>query len=464
MKRLFHRHFAPLAVFLLLFGVFAFSSTPAGAVGTCTIDCQKTEQKSWETTNQQITQHMTAEMTGLRSWLIQIFWEDNLLPAMMLMADQLSATAMLQMEMVGAMFDAKHQLETQQLLQKIAARTHKDYHPSIGLCEFGSGAKSLAASERKAEVNAVVMSQRSQDRSLGAVGTSAAIGEDSDKQSRVKQFREKFCDPADNNNGLTYLCDHDQAGAGTVVGASRFNTATPPAATGPAHDRKNKDIDYTRTIDAPWTLDVDFVSTVVDPTDGTVPASTLTDNEEEIIALASNLYGHKAFIRPPSKSLEAQPGHRFTNMQKIYLDMRSVIAKRAVAENSFNAITAMKSEGTPGSRDYLVAMMRELGVAPADAAQLLGDNPSYYAQMEILTKKIYQNPDFYTNLYDKPANVQRKNVALQAIGLMQKFDLFKSHLRHEASMSILLELAVMDLQGEVENEINQMTSEGTQAR
>ena len=83
--------------------------------------------------------------------------------------------------------------------------------------------------------------------------------------------------------------------------------------------------------------------------------------------------------------------------------------------------------------------------------------------MEVLTKKIYQNPDFYTNLYDKPANVERKGVALQAIGLMQKFDLFKSYLRNEASLSILLELAVMDLQEEVENEINQAHSGGTPA-
>ena len=46
---------------------------------------------------------------------------------------------------------------------------------------------------------------------------------------------------------------------------------------------------------------------------------------------------------------------------------------------------------------------------------------------------------------------------------MQKFDLFKSYLRNEASLSILLELAVMDLQEEVENEINQAHSGGTPA-
>jgi len=69
--------------------------------------------------------------------------------------------------------------------------------------------------------------------------------------------------------------------------------------------------------------------------------------------------------------------------------------------------------------------------------------------MELLTKKIYQNPDFYTNLYDKPANVSRKGVAMQAIGLMQKFDMLKSTLRKEASLSVLLELAVTDEQNDI---------------
>jgi hypothetical protein len=73
--------------------------------------------------------------------------------------------------------------------------------------------------------------------------------------------------------------------------------------------------------------------------------------------------------------------------------------------------------------------------------------------MEILTKKVYQNPDFFTSLYDTPANVDRKLVSLQAIKLMQKFDLFKSFLRNEASFAVLLELAVVDLQREIEDQI-----------
>ena len=63
-------------------------------------------------------------------------------------------------------------------------------------------------------------------------------------------------------------------------------------------------------------------------------------------------------------------------------------------------------------------------------------------------------------MIDKPANVLRKGVALQAIGLMQKFDMLESYLRSEASLSVLLELAVMDLQDKVENQLNAIDASG----
>ena len=45
---------------------------------------------------------------------------------------------------------------------------------------------------------------------------------------------------------------------------------------------------------------------------------------------------------------------------------------------------------------------------------------------------------------------------MQGIKLMQKFDMLKSALRSEASMSILLEMAVIDLQTEIEDQIQQI--------
>ncbi|MDB2682775.1 hypothetical protein N9Z27_00810 [Alphaproteobacteria bacterium] len=399
------------------------------------------DTKSWPTVQRLVT-HSTSELAAQRIWMISVFWEDNVLPAMMLMSEQLTAVAIKQAQIIGSFIDAKHQMETQQVLQKMRAQAHKDYQPSVGMCEFGTGIKSLAASERRAEYNAYLLSQRAQDRHLGNAFTSARTGVDSDRENRIEQFKSTYCDTADNNNGLSLLCD---GGSAEPI-------------------RRNRDIDFARVVGFPLTLEVDFTNT------------DKSDDEEDILALSSNLYGHEVFSRPGAKSLKGEEDKKgvLSEMQKHYMDARSIIAKRSVAENSFNAITAMKSEGTEGSEKFLKAILSELGISddeadaqlsdnvtPAD--HLLGDKPSYFAQMEVLGKKIYQNPDFYTNLYDKPANVERKKVAMQAIGLMQKFDLFKSYLRHEASMSVLLELAVIDLQDEVENEINTAQAEGRQA-
>ncbi len=383
-----------------------------------------------------INEFVTDEFVAHRQWYIAVLWEDNILPAMMLMADQLSAVSMHQTMLIGAMMDGKHQMETQRVLQTIRAKAHKDYHPSNGMCEFGTNVRSLAASERKSELNAHVMSQRSQDRALGNTNVAGASGPDDDFDNRLEQYKRTYCDPMDSNKGLQLLCDHDGAGAGTAVGATDLR-------------RVNKDVDYVRTVEFPNTLNIDFTDTA------------LQDEEEDIMALASNLYGNVVFSRivSPERLANVEKG---AALRSAYIDMRALLAKRSVAENSFNAITSMKAAGTAGSNAFLEAILEELGVDSSGTEvtqSLLGFDPasagtigpSYHAQMELLTKKIYQNPDFYTNLYDKPANVERKKVAMQAIGLMQKFDLYKSYLRNEANLSVLLELAVVDLQEATEN-------------
>jgi hypothetical protein len=208
-------------------------------------------------------------------------------------------------------------------------------------------------------------------------------------------------------------------------------------------ERYNKDIDFPRTIAHPWTINVNLTN-----------FGAATPHEEDIFALAQNLYAFDTYDRPNAKTLENNPTREVNGAQQAYLDMRSRVAQLSVAESSYNAIVGLKAEGTGGSRTFIEAFLQNLGLAAADATALLGNNPSYDAQMEILTKKAYQDPRFYTNLYDKPANVERKGAAIQAIGLIQKFDLFKSYLRTEASLSILLELAVEDLQNEIEDAID----------
>ncbi|HRQ60481.1 MAG TPA: hypothetical protein PLO23_03055 [Alphaproteobacteria bacterium] len=371
--------------------------------------------------------HIDNEFNAHETWLVKFLLEDNVLPAMMLMAEQLTAAATAQVGIIGTFLDAKQQLETQRTVQKLQAEIQRDYHPSIGLCEFGSGIKSLAATERVANYNAVFLAQRSLDRQLGSAYVSGFGGEQYDKENRMAQFKTAYCDLADNNTGLASVC-----GAG-----------------GTDKQRLNKDIDFARTLGTPWTLEVYY---------GNAPTTPeVKPDEEDVFALQNNIFGHKVFTRIPPRFMVDQyntsGGFRDPiPVREAYLDMRSVIAKRGVAENSFEQYAGMKAEGTGASTEYLREMMKELGIeVDADLEKLLGKNPSYYAQMEVLTKKIYQNPDFYTNLYDKPANVNRKEAAIAALELIQKFDMFKSNLRAEANLSLMLENAVMRLQSEDQN-------------
>ncbi len=433
--------------------LFGFAAPSHAICFDCQLMMQIIDSSVWKDAEDKFDEKIEDEFIELEEFIVHEMWEQSILPAMMLAAEQFTAVAIQQAMAIGMFIDAESQMDAQRLLQEIRAKVHKDYHPSVGMCEFGSVMKSIAATERRGEVTAVILAQRSQDRQLGQANSSGTYGNDLDHDVRIMHFKTLFCNEHDRGSALSSACS-DVAWTG-------LNADT--------RVRVNKDIDYFTLVDSPWTMKLDFTNEEIIDVSASTNPNIHNEDEEHLLAMVSNLYAHKTFPRVPARLLVNDIGKELTTMQKAYMDMRSIVAKRSVAENSFYAISAMKAEGnrrpppTAGgsgpstlpmsARIYMESILRELGVPAADTLTLLGDNPSYYAQMEVLTKKLYQNPDFYTNLYDKPANVERKTVALQAIKLMQKFDVLKSSLRNEASTSILLELAVMDLQREVEDQI-----------
>ncbi len=343
------------------------------------------------------------------------------------MTEQLSALMMQQMQILGTFFDAKMQLQTQREIQKLSARAHKDYHPSELMCEFGSFVKSVPRAEEKAWFEKQAINTALVDFYRGAEHMSSSEGYSSDVYSRIIQFRTVYCDPGDNNNGLGYLCDHDQDG----------NPATgPTGATNP--ERMNKDINYARTAGVPLTLKIDFSDDV------------LTPDEEDVLALAKHLYWPVVLESAPHKELSL----RYSD----YMDARQLFAINSVAHNSFAHIAAIKSQapdnlGAQSGWNFMKAMMKGFGLADADIHKLLGDYPSYYAQMEVLTKKIYQRPEFFTNLHDKPANIDRISVALDAIKLMQIRDHYDASLRREMLNSLLVEDALSGYADDVNTNI-----------
>jgi len=345
-------------------------------------------------------------------------------------------------------------LDTQRLFQKLKYEAHKDYTPSESLCYFGTNIRSLGSSQMKSHYNSLALSRIALDRYVGAVSTSGAQqGAEEDLMGRWRVFVDTYCDAYDNNNlnrnrppdnirtGLEYACDRNRnySAGDNDIGAVEAKHI-------------NRDIDYTRLVEEPRTLDVDFSDTTLNSTDTVLVYTAQSGEEQDVLMMHKNLYGHVV----PERILTRQMSGK-SSAERLYLAMRNVHAKRNVAQASFNAIVSLKSAGTAMENDILPALPTELQVfqnqrfmasivkelmptGTSDAAiyEYMGFNPSYYSQLEILAKRIYQNPTFYANLYDKPANVARKKVAMKAIELMVDREIYESQLRREMLVSVLL--------------------------
>lgn len=371
----------------------------------------------------------------------------HVIRAMRLMTRQLSVFAMHQTLIAGTFFDAQQQLETQRTFQLLKSEAHRDYHPSEDFCWFGTNVRGMAASESRGRFQSLALNTYSMNRQLGTLGTASTKNKDSDKIARWEKFKTTYCDPQDNNwngkkgSGLELACLDEETGN---IGGGET-------------DRLNLDIDYSRLIDQRRTLDIAFDNE--DGIDDGAGNFSPPPDREDVIALASNLYGHDVLRRDFGTDLSIDD----TVLVNAFMDLRSVAARRNVAENSFNAMVEMKSSGgidadNPSSaREFLGAVLVELGIPSEDVFQYIGENPSYYAQLEILAKKIYQTPDFYANLYDKPANVERKSVALRAIELMLDRAIYESQLRREMATSVLLSTKLRkELPQKLQNDIKRI--------
>lgn len=141
-------------------------------------DCSNTEQtivSDHQKGRQAIKQHMAQAFQKHEKWWEDVFWKQILLPAMMKMTTQLASVGIYQMMGIGMQFDAKEQLETQQLIQKLQARAYNEYSPSVEFCSVGSNTRSLAASDEKARHNVLALSEIALERQLGPVGSVGAL-------------------------------------------------------------------------------------------------------------------------------------------------------------------------------------------------------------------------------------------------------------------------------------------------
>lgn len=311
----------------------------------------------------------------------------------------------------GAMTDASNLLNATRLIDIHKTETAKNYTPSEQICRFGTVSRSLAASEVKAATNQLVLSEAGLSRNLGTIFSVGSAGRGLDNYNRLLEFVGQFCDLGDNNNGLDELC----------------NSANPIT------DRNhNRDIDYARTIDDKPTINADF-------TDG-----SLKEDESDVLALGNYIYGHWQPLRRPSFSeMESQ-----ASAVENYNEYRSIIARRAAAQNSYAVAAALRTSGSGASNTYIAEILKRLGLSNDQIGKFYvpgAVNLSYNAQMEMLTRRIYQDPAFYANLMDSPANVERSSAAMAGIGLMQDRDIYKSTTRSEMLLGLLVQMEARKL-------------------
>ncbi len=413
--------------------LFVAGLTPRSSIAAC-INCEcnglaHTQTRAFIAEQHVATQeYIRLQFVAFRDvfWL-QYFWQQNLLAAMRGMAEQLVTTGMLQVEAFGAMLDAKNQLETQQILQEMAARAHKDYTPDSEMCTLGTASRGLGSAYRNSILTAHILSKRMQDRQLGNGESLAATGTATDKESRFEQMRDLFCDNEDHFKAMKSIC--------------RVANSNAPGI--------NRDISFMNTVVQPLTLDADFADNNVN--------NPVNERERDIFAMASNLYDNSTmdFI---AEDTYRSPVNHFS-----YLDIRSIAARRNVAEYSFDNIVGMKTGDRQPAEDvgeYLAKVYTQLGFNDADARTMVGQRPSYNALMEVMNKTLYLRPEFYINLYTKPANVQRMGATIEAANLMQGMDQFNSQLRTEMNLSQILELEIGRVQESVQNRINKIRGTG----
>lgn len=389
-----------------------------------------------EDTRQFITQQhnitrlfITEQFVEFRNvfWL-PFFWQQNLLAAMRGMSEQLVTTGMLQVEAFGAILDAKNQLETQQIMQQMVAKAHKDYAPDTEMCTLGTASRGLGSAYRNGVYAAHLLAKRMQDRQLGNGQTMGAGGIAVDKDSRFDQIRDVFCDNEDHFKAMDAICRIKRP-----------------------QQSVNKDINFTETVLRPLTIETDFNDNDV--------ANVNNANERDFFAMASNLYG------PTNIDFLQEQYFRNPFNHSSYLDIREIVAKRNVAEYSFDNIAGMKvSDSQPAQEigNYIEKVYAQLGFKDDDPRKMVGQRPSYNALMEIMNKTLYLRPEFYINLYTKPANIQRIGATIRAANLMQGMDQFNSMLRTEMNLSQILESEVTNIQERVQGRLDRIKPAGMQ--
>ncbi len=354
--------------------------------------------------------YVSDEMKKEQEWWIDEVMEGHVRPALQRMTRTFVTLQKLVTVDYYKMTDVENLLETSQTYGLKQAEIHKKFQSSQELCEIGTLVGGLAAAREISRGTTLSMSEYGIKRDLFDAGAVSAEGRDEDMAARLEQFKTTYCDPRAQNFALEQVCGE----------------GGPPA-------RRNRDIHYAMMADIPKTLDVSAVG-AADPEGG-------EEYLEDLQALEVNLFGSEVLW--PIEDLEGN--------EKKHEKLLSIAAARSVARNSYWRQVGLKAAGPPNRREFMAAVLKELGAEDDAINAYMSKNPSFYERLDVLAKKYLQKPGFYIGLNDKPGNLVRKSAALDMIKLMIRGERKKTREASSATAAVWLMTELNAAQDRVEN-------------
>ncbi len=375
----------------------SYQPFPGTALPHCMVYCtgystyQASDYQPLHTqTRNVIKQYVRDFFTDVRNdYFLEELVNDFVAPALKKKTQQISQNDQQESNAQGAIVDATLANEQAIDVGVTQAETAIDYaaHPFIG--QMATYARGLALSSERMRQSQLLRGDAGTAELLAASGTLTAKGGGAVEDWRLKNLKDIYIDPDQQGGYLRKL----------VQGS----------------DRVNRDLDVARSLLGRQTLDINFEDT------------TLTDDERDFLALKENLASSTAMDTSRMRDLAANDA-----MLTDVPELLSMTARRSIIDRTINTMAGMRARGSDVSAPEMQALLRQLGYGD-DAPEMkdVAGQASYEAHMDILTRRVFQNPNMYVNLIANPVALRRILVAQNAVRNMQQFDMYATTTRSE---------------------------------
>ncbi len=353
-------------------------------------------------TEQHIKTKFYNERDDLEDWMYHDF-ADMIIEALQQKSQQLTVSDQNATTSRASRTDAEIANDAAQETAEDQAEVATEMAPRTNLCVATGATVELASSEEGGQrTQAAAAEATTRYHSYGG-GGAAPRGEGWEKQERLKSCKDTYCNPDDFRGAVGVAL-------GITAGGNR---------------RVDNDIDVNRTLIEPLTLDIMPGNT----SDSSSPAF------RDIMEMSKNLYGNEMFYDLTPQRLDRD-----------LFDIRQIQAKRNVLLESFMAQVGLKSKGLNPVSAQTTAVFERLGLPDEVIQRDLKGQPSYYALMDVVTRKLYQDADYYVQLVDDPAANDRIMASGKAFQNMLSRDMAATLQRQEILYSMLLELKTLKAQ------------------